>query len=279
MRFASLKNSRRTLIMEIIIQPDAKTASAIAARITAHLIQQKGECVLGLATGNTPLLLYKELIRLYKEGALNFDRVTTFNLDEYVGLPPSHPSSYHSFMWENLFKHIDIPEHRVHIPDGLTPDIPAFCKQYEGSINAAGGIDLQVLGVGTDGHIGFNEPSSSMASRTRIKTLTAETRRDNAPFFNGEENVPWHVITMGVGTIMESRKCLLLAFGEKKADAVAKLVEGPITAMVPASMLQMHPDTAVIIDEAAASKLKRSDYYRWVYENKPSWQIAPIVKK
>ncbi|NIM11316.1 MAG: glucosamine-6-phosphate deaminase [Candidatus Aminicenantes bacterium] len=258
--------------MEVIIQPDKKAASSLAARIVAQLIQRKGECVLGLATGNTPLMLYKELIRLHKQGELDFERVTTFNLDEYVGLSPSHPASYTSYMWENFFKHINIPAHRVHIPDGLAPDIPAFCRQYEGAIKAAGGIDIQVLGIGTDGHIGFNEPSSSLASRTRIKTLTKQTLEDNARFFNGEENVPHHVITMGVGTIMESRKCLLMAFGKKKADVVARMVEGPITAMVPASILQMHPEAVVIIDEAAASKLERSDYYRWVYDNKPDWQ-------
>lgn len=258
--------------MEVIIQPDRKAASSLAARIVAHLIQRKGECVLGLATGNTPLMLYKELIRLHKQGELDFDRVTTFTLDEYVGLSPSHPASYNSYMWENFFKHINIPAHRVHIPDGLAPDIPAFCRQYEGAIQAAGGIDIQVLGIGTDGHIGFNEPSSSLASRTRIKTLTKQTREDNARFFNGEEHVPHHVITMGVGTIMESRKCLLMAFGKKKADAVTRMVEGPITAMIPASILQMHPEAVVIIDEAAASKLERSDYYRWVYDHKPDWQ-------
>ncbi len=258
--------------MEIIIQPDDKAASVIAARIVARVVKRKCESVLGLATGNTPVLLYRELIRMYEAGELDFERVTTFNLDEYVGLSPSHPSSYNSFMWENLFKHINIPKHRIHIPDGLAPDIPVFCRQYEGAIMAAGGIDLQVLGIGTDGHIGFNEPSSSLASRTRIKTLTKGTREDNASFFDGEENVPWHVITMGVGTIMDSRKCLLLAFGEKKAEAVAKMVEGPIMADVPGSILQMHPDTAVVMDEAAASRLKRADYYRWVYGNKPDWQ-------
>lgn len=258
--------------MEIIIQPDALAASNIAARITAQLVRRKLDCVLGLATGSTPVMLYKELIRMHTQGDLSFENVTTFNLDEYVGLAPSHPSSYNSFMWENLFKHIDIPDHRVHIPDGLAPDIPAFCKQYEGAVKAAGGIDLQVLGIGSDGHIGFNEPSSSLASRTRIKTLTQQTLKDNAPFFEGEENVPHHVITMGVGTIMESRKCMLLAFGEKKADAVVKMVEGALTAEVPASMLQMHPNAVVILDEAAASKLSRADYYRWVYDHKPDWQ-------
>ncbi|MCP5049448.1 MAG: glucosamine-6-phosphate deaminase [bacterium] len=258
--------------MEIIIQPDSKAASVLGARIVAGLMRTKYDCVLGLATGSTPLQLYKELIRLHKGESLDFQRVTTFNLDEYVGLAPDHPASYNSYMWENLFNHINIPRHRVHIPDGLSPDIPAFCKQYEGAIKAAGGIDLQILGIGTDGHVGFNEPTSSLASRTRIKTLTEQTRKDNAPYFDGDANVPHHVITMGVGTIMESRRCMLLAFGEKKAGAVAKMAEGPVTAMVPASMLQMHPSAVVIIDEAAAAKLEKADYYRWVYNNKPDWQ-------
>jgi glucosamine-6-phosphate deaminase len=258
--------------MEIIIQPDSKAASNIGARIVRKLMQTKYDCVLGLATGSTPLQLYKELVRMHKKEGLDFERVTTFNLDEYVGLAADHPASYNSFMWENLFNHINIPKHRVHIPDGLAPDIPAFCKLYEGAIKAAGGIDLQVLGLGTDGHIGFNEPSSSLSSRTRIKTLTQQTLKDNAPFFEGEDKVPPHVITMGVGTIMDSGKCLLLAFGEKKAEAVANMVEGPLKAMVPASMLQMHPEAIVIVDEAAASKLEKADYYRWVYDNKPDWQ-------
>lgn len=258
--------------MEIIIQDDASVASVLAARIVAGVIKRQGDSVLGLATGSTPLKLYRELIRLYEGGEVGFDRVTTFNLDEYVGLAADHAASYNSYMWENFFKHIGIPSHRVHIPDGLAPDIPAHCKQYEGAIKAAGGIDIQVLGIGTDGHIGFNEPTSSLASRTRIKTLTKQTLEDNAPFFEGEEKVPHHVITMGVGTIMESRMCLLMAFGEKKAGAVAKMVEGPITAMVPASILQMHPSAVVIIDNAAASKLEKADYYRWVYDNKPDWQ-------
>lgn len=258
--------------MEIIIQPDKESASKLGARIVAQIVRRKMDCVLGLATGSTPLPLYNELIRMHKEDGLDFQDVTTFNLDEYVGLSKDHPSSYNSFMWENLFSHINIPEHRVHIPDGLTPDIPAFCKQYEGAIKAAGGIDIQVLGIGTDGHIGFNEPTSSLTSRTRIKTLTQQTLKDNAPFFEGEDKVPHHVITMGVGTIMESRVCLMLAFGEKKAEAVAAMSEGPVTAMVPGSMLQMHERAIVIIDEAASGKLKKADYYRWVYDNKPDWQ-------
>lgn len=180
--------------------------------------------------------------------------------------------SYHSFMWENLFRHVNIAKKNVHIPDGMTQNIPKFCAQYEKQIRAVGGIDLQVLGVGTDGHIGFNEPTSSLASRTRIKTLTPQTRKDNARFFGGEEQVPHHCITMGIGTIMETRQDLLLAFGEGKARAIAEAVEGPITALNPASILQMHPVTKVCLDEAAASRLQRADYYRWVFTNKPDWQ-------
>lgn len=258
--------------MEIIIQPTAEAASHIAARHIARLVRDKPNAVLGLATGSTPLAMYHELVRMHREQGLNFSQVTTFNLDEYVGLPAEHPASYHAFMWENFFSKVNVPKDHIHIPDGTTRHVPAFCKQYEESIRAAGGIDLQVLGIGGDGHIGFNEPSSSLASRTRIKTLTAQTRQDNARFFDKLEDVPLHVITMGVGTIMDTREILLLAFGEKKADAIAQAVEGPITAMNPASILQMHPVAKCIIDTPAAAKLKRLDYYHWVYDNKPDWQ-------
>lgn len=256
--------------MEIIIQPTAAQAATIAARIIARLLREKPCAVLGLATGSTPLSLYQTLIDM----KLDWSRVTTFNLDEYIGLPRGHPQSYHSFMWENLFRHVNIRPQNVHIPDGNAPDIPAFCASYEQSIRAAGGIDLQVLGIGGDGHIGFNEPSSSLASRTRIKTLTPQTRRDNARFFGSEEEVPFHVITMGIGTIMEARTNLLLAFGENKAAAIAGMAEGSVTANNPASVLQLHPSVKVCLDEAAASKLQRADYYRWVYQNKPAWQIS-----
>jgi glucosamine-6-phosphate deaminase len=258
--------------MEIIIQPDSQQASRIAARIVARIVREKARPVLGLATGNTPLQVYQDLVRMHREEGLDFSRVTTFNLDEYVGLAADHPSSYRSFMEEHLFGHINIPAENVHIPDGTAKDIPAFCRRYEEDIQAAGGIDVQVLGIGTDGHIGFNEPSSSLASRTRIKTLTDQTRKDNAVFFGGEENVPFHCITMGVGTIMDSRMCLLMAFGEKKAKAIAAACEGPITAMVPASILQMHPQAIIIVDRDAASKLRKTDYYDWVYDHKPGWQ-------
>jgi len=258
--------------VEIIIQPTSDDASVVAARHVARLVREKPNAVLGLATGHTPLPMYRELVRLHREQGLDFSGVTTFNLDEYVGLPREHPASYHTFMWENFFSRVNVRPERIHLPDGLAPQIPAFCRGYEEAIRNAGGIDLQVLGIGGDGHIGFNEPSSSLASRTRIKTLTAETRQDNAEAFGSADKVPVHVITMGVGTIMDAREVLMLAFGSKKADAVAGAVEGPITAMNPASILQMHPAARCITDEAAATKLKRIDYYRWVYDRKPDWQ-------
>ena len=254
--------------MEIIIQPTPEAATAIAARLIARLLKEKPDAVLGLATGSTPLPLYRALVDMQ----LDWSRVRTFNLDEYLGLAPEHPQSYHHFMWENLFRHVNIRPENVHIPDGLAADVPAFCADYEARIRAVGGIDLQLLGIGSDGHIGFNEPSSSLASRTRIKTLTQRTRADNARFFASADEVPSHVITMGIGTIMEARTNLLLAFGAKKAQALAEAAEGPVTAMNPASALQLHPDTRVCLDEAAATQLKRADYYRWVFANKPQWQ-------
>ncbi|MFZ4681961.1 MAG: glucosamine-6-phosphate deaminase [Terrimicrobiaceae bacterium] len=258
--------------MEVIIQPSSQEASVLGARLVARLLRRKPSAVLGLATGSTPLPLYHELIRLHREEKLDFHGVTSFNLDEYLGLPPAHPASYHHFMRENFFRHVNIPEANTHIPNGLAADVPAFCQAYEDAIKAAGGIDLQILGIGGDGHIGFNEPSSSLVSRTRIKSLTRRTRQDNARYFSREDEIPRHVITMGVGTIMEAREIVLLAFGEGKAEAVAAAVEGPITASVPASILQLHERATILLDEAAAGNLRRGEYYRWVYENKPAWQ-------
>ncbi len=258
--------------MEIIIQPDAPTASALGAKIIASLVAAKPDAVLGLATGSTPLALYGELIRLHREEGLDFSRVRTFNLDEYLGLGPDHPASYRHFMWENLFQHINVPAENIQIPDGKTTDVPRTCREYEEAIREVGGIDLQVLGIGGDGHIGFNEPGSSLASRTRIKTLTQRTRADNARFFPSPDDVPHHVLTMGIGSILDSRQILLLAFGESKAAALAGAVEGPVTASLPASILQMHPVTQVLLDEPAAGRLERQEYYRWVYDNKPAWQ-------
>ncbi len=260
--------------MEVIIAPSPVEASAEAARIAAATIRAKPDAVLGLATGNTPLRFYDELAAMHAAGELDFAQVTTFNLDEYVGLGPQHRQSYAWFMREHFFSRVNVAPGRIHIPDGLTRDIPGHCAEYEGAIRAAGGIDLQLLGVGSDGHIGFNEPSSSLGSRTRLKTLSERTIRDNARFFPSPDEVPHHVITMGVGTILEARRCLVLAFGEAKAAAVAAMVEGPVTADVPASALQFHASCTLIVDEAAAGRLKRADYYRWVYHHKPGWQRA-----
>ena len=259
--------------MEVIISPTPEEASEIAARLVARQVREKPVSVLGLATGATPRGLYERLIRMHREHGLDLSQVTTFNLDEYVDLDSGHPASYHSFMENNLFAHVHISRERIHIPDGLSRDVPAHCEAYEEAIRAAGGIDLQILGLGSDGHLGFNEPGSSLASRTRIKTLTERTRRDNASFFPDGHPVPHHVITMGLGTIMESRTCLLLAFGKRKAEAVARTVEGPVTASIPGSVLQFHPRAKVLLDAEAASQLARNDYYRWVYKNKPGWQI------
>ena len=258
--------------MEIIIQPNSQQASELAARIVARTVREKPHAVLGLATGNTPLQLYRNLVRMHRESGLDFSDVTSFNLDEYVGIPPAHPSSFHSYMWAHLFSSINMPRERVNIPDGMTGDIPAACRKYEQAIRSAGGVDIQVLGIGTNGHIGFNEPSSSLSSRTRIKTLTEETRLDAAAAFGGEEAVPTHVITMGLGTIMDSKMCLLLAFGKKKARAISLAAEGPVTAMVPGSILQMHPRAILVLDKDAASDLKMADYYVWINEHKPDWQ-------
>jgi glucosamine-6-phosphate deaminase len=254
--------------MEIIIQPDAESAAEMAARIFAELIHSKPKSVLGLATGSTPLPLYRKLV----DRNLDWSGITSFNLDEYIGVGPEHPQSYHAFMHGNLFEHVNIHPANIHIPDGMSTDPEEHCREYEEKIQSAGGIDLQLLGIGTDGHIGFNEPTSSLASRTRIKTLTSRTRKDNARFFGSEDAVPFHVITMGIGTILDTRKTLLLATGKNKAQAVAQAVEGPITSMNPASALQLHPSAIFCLDEEAASELNRTDYYRWVFDNKPSWQ-------
>lgn len=258
--------------MEVIIQPDIAQGSRVAAQIIARLIRDRPETVLGLATGSTPTPLYSELVRMHREEMLDFGKVTTFNLDEYVGLSREHPSSYNFFMRKELFQYLNIPAGSTHLPNGQAPDIEVECARYEAAIRKAGGIDLQVLGIGSEGHIGFNEKGSSLASRTRIKTLTERTRLDNARYFVGQDQVPVHVITMGVGTIMEARTVVLLAFGASKADAIAAAVEGPISSMNPASILQMHPQAKIIVDAAAASKLQHSDYYKWVYDRKPQWQ-------
>jgi len=262
--------------MQVFIKKDYEELSKKAARIVASEFAKKENFVLGLATGSTPLGLYKELIRMHKEEGLDFSRVTTFNLDEYYGLAPGHDQSYHYFMFENLFNHINIDPKNVHIPDGLVKDVGAFCRDYEKAILDAGGIDLQVLGIGGDGHIAFNEPGSSLGSRTRVKTLTEETIKDNARFFENADEVPKYAITMGVGTVMEAKVCLFLAYVEKKADVVMQAIEGSITAEITASILQMHPHTLVVVDEAAGSKLKRKEYYKYVEKMADTFKDARV---
>ncbi|MGE0490306.1 MAG: glucosamine-6-phosphate deaminase [Vulcanimicrobiota bacterium] len=254
--------------MEVIILDSDRQVAEMAAAILVKQVQQKPDSVLGLATGSTMVEVYAGLCR----AQLDFSGVRTFNLDEYVGLAPTHPSSYHSFMREHLFEKVNLKPENCRVPDGLAGDIPGHCAAYEQAIEAAGGIDIQLLGIGEDGHIAFNEPGSSLASRTRIKVLTPITRASNARHFPPGEEVPLHVLTMGVGTILEARRCLLLAWGEKKAAAIQAMVEGPVTAMCPSSALQLHPVVTVILDRLAADRLSLKAYFRRVYETKPDWQ-------
>lgn len=232
--------------------------SELAGSIVADRLRKNSALVLGLATGSTPLGTYRTLIRMHRVEGLDFSRVTTFNLDEYIGIGATHPQSYHQFMAENLFQHLNLDRRFTFIPDGMAPDIEAHCEWYEEQIRGAGGTDIQILGIGRNGHLAFNEPGSSLGSRTRIKPLSEETRRDNARFFGSVKEVPTHAVTMGIGTIMEARELILLASGEQKADAVKAAVEGPITAIVPASIMQMHRRAYVIVDQPAASKLTRT---------------------
>ena len=244
--------------MKVIICQTPEEMSRKAAEIFARRIREKPDIVLGLATGGTPVGMYRELIRMHREEGLDFSRVRTFNLDEYVGLPPDHPQSYRYFMDKNLFDHINIDKSNTQVPDGMASDLEAHCAEYEERIRAAGGIDLQLLGIGSNGHIAFNEPGSPFDSRTRVVELAESTIRDNARFFDRPEDVPRKAVSMGLGTIMEAREIVLLASGENKADAVAKAVEGPVTEEVPASILQRHPNVTFVIDRDAASKLQRS---------------------
>lgn len=254
--------------MEIIITRTYEEMSKLAAQMVERQLLRRPSSVLGLATGSTPVGTYQELVRKHKKEGLDFSKVTTFNLDEYLDLPPSHPQSYRYFMDQHLFGHVNLDPKHIHVPYGHAEDVEEFCDWYEAEIRRAGGIDLQILGLGGDGHIAFNEPGSSLGSRTRLKTLTRETIEDNARFFQGQEEVPRFAITMGVGTIMEAKEILLLANGAKKAQIVATALEGPITAQVSASVLQMHRHVTVILDEEAGAKLKRADYYRWVFQEK-----------
>ncbi|WP_417734774.1 glucosamine-6-phosphate deaminase [Rosistilla oblonga] len=248
--------------MRIIIEKDAAAAAKRCAELIVEQIQKKPNSVLGLATGGTPVACYQVLIEMYREKTVSFAGCKSFNLDEYVGLAGDHPQSYRHFMQKNLFDHIDIDPAATHVPNGLAKDYEAYGGVYEQQIADAGGIDLQLLGIGSDGHIAFNEPGSSLGSRTRLKTLMPETVQDNARFFDSIDEVPRLAVTMGVGTILESRQCLLMATGAHKADAIAGAIEGPVTCQNTASALQLHRDAVYVLDEAAAQGLTRQAYYR-----------------
>lgn len=254
--------------MEVIIKPDYKDICAEAAAIIQEAWEQENGLVLGFATGSTPLGLYRELVELYNQGAIDFASARAFSLDEYVGLEESHPQSFAYYMDHHLFRHVNIKKENIFRLSGRPADIEAHCRSYERKIKDVGGIDIQILGIGRNGHIAFNEPGSALASRTRLKILTPETVRANRPFFREESQVPRFCLTMGIGTILETKSVLLLASGKEKAEIIARAVEGPVTASVPASALQLHPRARFIVDEAAAAELARKDYYIWAYENK-----------
>lgn len=266
------------------VYPDSEHASVAVAQDIASLIRQRAAegrtCVLGLATGSTPTRLYEELVRLHQQEGLSFQNVVTFNLDEYFPMAPDSLQSYVRFMREYLFDHVDIPAANVHIPNGTVPveEVAEFCRRYEEQIREAGGIDLQILGIGRTGHIGFNEPGSGAASRTRLITLDHITRTDAASDFYGEENVPRRAITMGVGTILEARKIVLLAWGEGKAAVIKRMVEGDMTDSVPATYLQKHPNVRVVLDEAAGAELTARKT-PWLADLPCDWQDAAFVRK
>lgn len=258
--------------MEVVITDSPDTAADVVAGAFAHLVRHAPAPVLGLATGSSPLGVYARLVAMHRAGTLSFAHARAFLLDEYVGLPVDHPEAYRTFIHRHFTGLVDFSDGAVQGPDGTAADVPGACAAYEHAIAAAGGIDLQLLGIGTDGHVGFNEPSSSLASRTRVKTLTDRTRRDNARFFDSLDEVPHHVVTQGIGTILDARHLVLIATGEAKAAPIAAAVEGPLTAFVPASAIQLHPHVTVVVDEAAASGLRLREYYRDTFAAKPSWQ-------
>ncbi|HWQ91645.1 MAG TPA: glucosamine-6-phosphate deaminase [Clostridia bacterium] len=258
--------------MEVIIQPNKETAAALVAKVIARDLRANSNLVLGLATGSTMERVYRQLVRLHREEGLDFSLCSTFNLDEYVGLFPSDPNSYRHYMNQHLFSRVNIDLRNTHLPNGMANDLDSECRHYEALIQRFGGIDLQLLGIGEAGHIGFNEPLSALRSRTRVKALTPTTLKQNGTFFGGEDKMPRRAITMGVGTIIEAQRCLLLATGKHKASVIAQAVEGPITSMISASALQLHARCTVVVDEEAAAELKEKDYYRWIFENEPEWQ-------
>ena len=255
--------------MEIVIKSNADAAATLTAQLIAARVRAKPDLVLGLATGRTMEAVYTKLAAL----ELDFSRCRSFNLDEYIGVPPTDKHSYRYYMDERLFDKINIVKTNTHVPDGMASDLGAEVARYELLIKEAGGIDLQLLGIGEDGHIGFNEPLSALMSRTREKALTPATRRQNAGMFGGDlDRVPKRALTMGVGTILEAREIVLLATGPDKAAILAKAVEGSISAMISASAIQLHPRCKVVLDQDAAGALTQRDYYDWVFQNEPEWQ-------
>lgn len=258
--------------MEVIILPGPAEVGRFGADRIAAVVARTPRAVLGLATGSSPTGIYAELARRVAAGALDLSGVSGFALDEYVGIPADHPESYAAVIDRDVVRPLRLDPARVRVPDGRAADLEAAAAGYDEAIAAAGGVDLQLLGIGANGHIGFNEPTSSFASRTRIKTLAPRTRTDNARFFASPAEVPTHCVTQGLGTILEARELLLVAQGEGKAEAVAAAVEGPLSSMCPASALQLHRRASVVVDEAAASRLRLADYYRFTHEHKPAWQ-------
>jgi glucosamine-6-phosphate deaminase len=255
---------------EVVIVPDRAAAGVLVADEIARLVRARPDAVLGLATGSTPLPVYQALPE--RLAGADVSRVRGFALDEYVGLDPRHPQSYRSVIQREVIEPLGLDPLKVRVPDGSLAGIEHAGDDYERALAEAGGVDLQLLGIGTDGHIGFNEPGSSFASRTRVKTLTRQTREDNARFFDSLDDVPRHCITQGLGTILQARHLVLLAFGAGKADAVAAAVEGPVTASLPGSAVQLHPHVTVVVDEDAAAALRFADYYRDTFDHKPEWQ-------
>jgi glucosamine-6-phosphate deaminase len=258
--------------VEVVILPDAEEIASVAADVVVGFLSGKPAAVLGLATGSSPLGVYRRLIERHRAGEVRFADAQAFLLDEYVELPPEHPQRYRSVIHQVFEQYVDFAPDSVRGPDGNAADLPAECARYEAAIAGAGGVDVQLLGIGTDGHIGFNEPGSSLSSRTRVKSLTGQTRADNARFFASADEVPRHVLTQGLGTISDARHLLLVATGAGKAAAVRAMAEGPVSAFCPASVLQLHPHVTVLLDDAAASSLALADYYRETYTNKPAWQ-------
>lgn len=258
--------------MEILIRPTADRVAQFAAALVSERVRAKPDLVLGLATGRTMERLYQRLVALHREGAIDLSAVRCFSLDEYVGLSAEDPNSYHRYLRERFFDPIGLPMDRVRLPNGAAADLPAEAAAYEAAIRAAGGIDLQLLGIGVSGHIGFNEPLSALMSRTREKALTPTTREQNAEMFGGDpQAVPPRALTMGVGTILDAREIVLLATGASKAAILAQATEGPITASISATALQLHPRCKVVVDEEAAAQLRGTDYYRFLFEQEPEW--------